>query len=132
MGKLDNFIFFKQTSQWNSLVSQELFPIALRCMSSAESFKLFGILCLDICSSICLCIQGNQQDAQFFKSVLHLNTVKARRSSTAESLQSQDRCSRLRTSPLKKEVKENNWHCGEGVSQKAESVAANTIVQTLL
>lgn len=82
--------FFFQTSQRNSLVRQELVLTALGCLSNAECFKLFGILCLDICSRICLCIQGNQLDAEFFKLVLHLNTVEARRNSTAESLQSQE------------------------------------------
>lgn len=131
------YTLFKQTSQWNSLVSQEQFPIALGCIcfrhiSNTECSKLFGILCLDICSSICLCIQGNQPGALFCKLVLHLNTAEARKNSTAVLPQSQENCTRLRTSALKKEAKENSQHFGKGVSQNSESVAANTIVQTLL
>lgn len=88
-------------------------------------------LCLNICSSICLCIQGNQLDTQFFKLFQCLSTVEARRNSTPESLQSQEKRTRLRTSALKKEVKEKNWHFDKGISQNTELVAVNPIVQTL-
>lgn len=85
MNQQDIYTLFKQTSQQNCLVTHEMFPIALGCicsghLSNTECFKVFEVPGLDICLHWSI------------KLVLDLNTVKARKNSMSESLQSQEKC----------------------------------------